>query len=76
MNSDRLNKWLTLGANLGVLLGLAVLIFEIHQNNALMQAQIEESRSEALVAWRWQVVGNEVIAGVYAKLGDLQGAEH
>jgi len=73
VESDRLNKWLTLVANLGVLFGLVLLIFEIHQNNSLMQVQIEESRSKALVAWRRQIVGNEVIAGLYAKTNNLEG---
>jgi len=55
LESDRLNKWLTLLANIGVLIGLALLIFEIQQNNVLMLAQIEQSRSLSLVEWRRQL---------------------
>ena len=28
MNSDRINRWLTLGANIGVLIGLVLLVIE------------------------------------------------
>ena len=42
-------------ANFGVLIGLALLIFEIQQNNVLMLAQIEQSRSLSLVEWRRQL---------------------
>ena len=41
MNFDRLNRWLTLGGNLGVLLGLGALIFEINQSNAIAIAEME-----------------------------------
>jgi len=49
VDSDRINRWLTLIANIGVLIGIFLLIVEIDQNNGLMQAQIEQSRSETLV---------------------------
>jgi hypothetical protein len=64
MNSDQLNRWLALLANVGVLVGIFLLIVEIDQNNELMQAQIEQSRSETLVAWRREIVGNENAARV------------
>ena len=54
MESDRLNKWLSFGANSGVLIGLALLVLEIGQNNELMLAQIEQSRSMSLVDFRRQ----------------------
>jgi len=60
LESDRLNKWLTLVANFGVVIGLALLIFEIQQNNVLMLAQIEQSRSLSLVEWRRQLVLEDV----------------
>ncbi|TDJ35493.1 MAG: hypothetical protein E2O53_06110 [Gammaproteobacteria bacterium] len=39
MNTDRLNRWLTLGANLGVLIGIVLLVIEVRQNNANLVAQ-------------------------------------
>lgn len=64
MNSDKINKWLTLGANIGVVLGLIVLIVEIRQNASLTRmsmhaaknsllANIELSLSEPMRATIW-----------------------
>ena len=46
MESSRTNQWLTLAANVGVLIGLIVLIFELGQNTDMMRAQIVQSRAE------------------------------
>jgi hypothetical protein len=37
---DNLNRWLTLAANIGVLLGILALIYEIQQNTAATQSQV------------------------------------
>ena len=39
MDTDRLNRWLTLGANIGVLGGLLLLVTEIRQTNAIARAE-------------------------------------
>lgn len=39
MDTDRLNRWLTLGANVGVLIGLAILIIELRQSSSIAAAQ-------------------------------------
>ena len=49
LDSDRLNRWLTLGANVGVLVGLFLLIIEIGQNTEMMRAQMVQSRADNLV---------------------------
>lgn len=41
---DRVNRWLTLGANLGVIAGIIFLGFELHQNNRLMAEQARSVR--------------------------------
>lgn len=41
MNVDKLNRWLTLGANVGVVIGLIVLIVELRQNSSLTRAAME-----------------------------------
>jgi hypothetical protein len=46
--SDRLNRWLTLGANLGVIVGLLILIVEVRQNADLTRAQMETGRNDLL----------------------------
>ena len=39
MNLDNLNKWLTLSANFGVLLGIFFLAYEVRQNTDSLQSQ-------------------------------------
>lgn len=48
MESDRLGRWLTLGANLGVVLGLLILIVEVRQNADLTRAQMESGKNDLL----------------------------
>ena len=40
MNAEKVNTWLSLGANIGVVIGLMLLIIEIGQNTDMMRAQI------------------------------------
>ena len=46
--ADRLNRWLTLAANIGVLLGLFVLIIEVRQNAQLTRAVLETEKNDQL----------------------------
>ena len=48
MDSNRLNRWLTLGANIGVLVGIVVLIIEIAQNTEMMRAQMAQERANQI----------------------------
>ena len=45
MSTDTINRWLTLGANFGVLVGIFLLVTELNQNSYLMRAQIFNERS-------------------------------
>ena len=74
MDTDRLNRWLTLGANLGVVVGLILLIVEINQNSDLTRIQIEQSRSETYVNWRRQVATSDTVASVMAKIESMEGS--
>ena len=46
---DRIGHWLTLGANVGVLIGLILLIVELNQNQTMMRAQTRHEVSQELV---------------------------
>lgn len=48
MNFDKINKWLTLGANIGVVLGLIILIIEVRQNASLTRATLESAKNDQL----------------------------
>lgn len=39
MDTEKVNKWLTLGANVGVLIGLLLLVPEIRQTNSIAKAE-------------------------------------
>lgn len=48
LSSDNLNRWLTLGANLAVLFGIALLVLELHQNRAAVQAETRSNISQSI----------------------------
>ena len=50
MNTEKLKAWLSLGANIGVVFGLLLLIVEIGQNTDMMRAQINQSRTDSAMS--------------------------
>jgi len=48
VDTDRLNRWLTLGANIGVLGGLIFLVVEIRHSNDLARASAYRSRGSEI----------------------------
>ena len=50
MKAEAINRWLTLGANLGVLVGIFLLVAELNQNSTLMRAQIFNDRADHGIA--------------------------
>ena len=75
MDSDRLNRWLTLGANLGVLVGLVVLIVEIGQNTEMMRAQIVQARADTIMAAFDAQINNEFWPEIAAKRSAANSTE-
>ena len=47
MDIEKANHWLTLITNVGVLIGIALLVFELNQNSNLMRAEMHAVRAEA-----------------------------
>jgi len=43
---DRVNRWVTFGANVGVLVGLIILIVEVRQNASLTRTAMEQAKNE------------------------------
>jgi hypothetical protein len=58
--SDRLNRWLTLAANVGVLLGLVILIVEVRQNADLTRAQMETGKNDLLAEIELSLASPEI----------------
>ncbi len=53
MNTESLNRWLTLAANLGVIAGIVFLAIELRQNNELLAADARFNRLQ--LSWNgWQ----------------------
>jgi hypothetical protein len=42
MHSNKLDRWLTIGTNISVLIGIILLTVEIDQNDELVRIQIEQ----------------------------------
>ena len=72
MDSDRLNRWLTLGANIGVLIGLLLLVVELNQNHEMMRSQTRHDMSMGIVDLLQTPANNEQLASVMyrAAIGD------
>jgi len=56
MDADKVNSWLSLGANFGVLAGIALLVFEINQATLTTRAEMVSSHQDRWVAMdlSWQ----------------------
>ena len=66
MNSEKLNQWLTILANFGVLIGILFLIFEIRLNTLATQSQTRDSISEKqMQLYALQATSPELAAVVY-----------
>jgi len=50
MNSETLNRWFSLVANIGVIAGIVFLGIEVQQNSALMRIQIQQARADSAFA--------------------------
>lgn len=66
MDTNRVGHWLTLAANLGVIVGIAFLVLEIRQNSDIATAQI---RLDYSAGWRSidEQRQDEAFAQVYSK---------
>ena len=67
MNLDRLDKWVSIATNIGVLLGILLLIFELNQNTALMRAEIHAMRAIAKTERQMFLANSGEIATIASK---------
>lgn len=72
-NSTRLQSWLSIGANFGVLLGLILLIIELRQNSDLLKAEIHQSRSDSFASNRVETADSEFLLPAIVKFEELGG---
>lgn len=57
MDSDSLNKWLTLAANVGIVIGLILVVVQIRQNSDLVRTQLVADEYALVSALDAQLVG-------------------
>ncbi len=62
MDSERINHWLTLLANFGVIAGVVFLAFEIQQNNELLVQESRYSMLQNQKDWKMFLNGDPEIA--------------
>jgi hypothetical protein len=67
MDADRLNRWLTLGANLGVLVGIFLLIMEIDQNRQAIQAQTRNDIAQGAIGIVSLAIDNPHLADILVR---------
>ena len=79
MDADRLNRWLTLAANIAVLVGIIFLAAEISQNTEMMRAQINQSRAEASMSEAQSMYNSQHLPEILVKLREgstITAVEH
>jgi hypothetical protein len=67
MNLDKANQWLSFGANIGVVLGLVFLAFEIRTNSATNRIATQAAFSSNWVAINGATANNSQLAEVITK---------
>ena len=75
MDSDRLNRWLTLGANLGVLVGIILLVIELDQNREMVRAQTRNEISQGELTVLSQIAENKELADILARVSQGENVE-
>lgn len=64
MDSDRVNRWLAVVANLGVLIGLGFVALEIRSNNQAVVAQTADSVTDGFNAFNYIIASNPEVARI------------
>lgn len=78
MRADKVNSWLTLGANIGVMLGLMLVAYQINQDAQLTKAQLFSDHTDSRREWNQAMMGGapmEVVAKSIERPEDLTLAE-
>ena len=74
MDSDRLNRWLTLIANFGVVIGLFLLIAEVNHASKLAEVDAYQTRIRDIQELNLQLATSDSLADILSK-ADSEGVE-
>ena len=78
MDTENLNRWLSLAANTGVLIGIILLIVELGQARDMMRSQVRQQIAQEEANWLLTTAANRQLAEVtmQAAMGEkLDGPE-
>ena len=78
MDSKRVDRWMTLGANIAVLIGIVLIIVELRQNHELMRAATRNEISQSELALLGSMASNPELVETMLRAGrgeDLTDAE-
>lgn len=67
MNTEQLNRWIAIGANIGVLIGIILLILELGQTREMMRSQIRQQISQDEANWALATAGDRHLAELTAR---------
>jgi hypothetical protein len=67
MESSKVGYWLQIGANIGILAGLILVIFQMNQNSELLRVQLIKQDGDAYIANEMAIAG-ENYAEVWARV--------
>jgi len=70
MDTDRANRWLSIGANLAVLGSIVFLALEIRQNTEMTRAQITLGRAQNNLALADMQVNSDYLPDIIVKVAD------
>ena len=59
MNAERLTRWLTLGANIGVVIGLFLVAIQIKQDADLTKVQLFSDHTNSRREWNQAMMGSD-----------------
>jgi hypothetical protein len=72
MDIDRLQRWLSLCANIAIIGGIIFLAIEIRQNTEITRAQITQSRADTAVFFAESIVNSDYMPDIYEKIDKNQ----
>jgi hypothetical protein len=72
MNSEKINSWLSLAANIGVVVGLLLLIVEINQNTEMMRSQMNQLRADSAMSQQHAYFNSEHLPAIMTKISNRE----
>jgi len=69
MTSEKLNKWLSLLANVAVVMGIIVLIIEVNQNTQAIRLSSYQDLTGRIVEYNQLIIGNPDLKFISEKMG-------